>query len=264
MLIGGRQLGEHDSGQAGIGVPRLTSNLFRVQVQDPQRFQRDSLNCMSRSLLRPIKAPPDFEVRRRACPPRSTPASLLPDVPRILSMVPPSENPPASTPSSTRPKRARAETQSQATDPQVAPASAGSPTRRPAQRRRQEADAAPPSQADASANALPEGEDAAADAEATDGGVAAARARVRRAGQSRQLTAEQKRARFLEKYSGKTPEQILGESSDRCLTARLANTLDFLDAVSKGWRSRVYEHFKAPIVVRGANGVVMHRFICKK
>ena len=52
------------------------------------------------------------------------------------------------------------------------------------------------------------------DPEAMDGGVDAVHARATRArGKTRLLSAEEKRNRFLAKYAGKTPEQILGEQS---------------------------------------------------
>ncbi|OJT02144.1 Zinc finger BED domain-containing protein RICESLEEPER 1 [Trametes pubescens] len=59
------------------------------------------------------------------------------------------------------------------------------------------------------------------------------------------LTAAQKRARFLAKYNGMTPVQIL-------------------DAVSKTWRSKVYDHFKPPKVIPATTeGPNVHRFTCK-
>ncbi|KAI1784914.1 hypothetical protein LXA43DRAFT_900837 [Ganoderma leucocontextum] len=103
--------------------------------------------------------------------------------------------------------------------------------------------AAQPAIPDPEPNLVPDVVDG--DAEATDGGIDAAHARVRGAGRSRLLTAREKRDRFQAKYDGKTPEQIL-------------------DTISKGWRSRIYEHFKALFIVRGPKGAVMHRFVCKK
>ncbi|KAL1947002.1 hypothetical protein VTO73DRAFT_13963 [Trametes versicolor] len=59
------------------------------------------------------------------------------------------------------------------------------------------------------------------------------------------LTAAQKRARFLAKYDGMTPVEIL-------------------DAVSKTWRSKVYDHFKPPkVILAAAEGPNVHRFTCK-
>ncbi|RDX41722.1 hypothetical protein OH76DRAFT_1303222, partial [Lentinus brumalis] len=81
--------------------------------------------------------------------------------------------------------------------------------------------------------------------EATDGGIPAAAARVRRATKTRLLSGEEKRTRFLAKYPGMSPEEIL-------------------DAIACGWRSNVYGHYKAPKVVRLGNGAIMHRFVCKR
>ncbi|PIL30809.1 hypothetical protein GSI_06977 [Ganoderma sinense ZZ0214-1] len=83
------------------------------------------------------------------------------------------------------------------------------------------------------------------DADATNGGVDAVRACVRRTCKMRLLSTEEKRNRFLVKYAGMTPEQIL-------------------DAIARGWRSKVYEHFQSPTILRGEQGSVTYRFICKR
>ncbi len=123
-----------------------------------------------------------------------------------------SDTTPAATSACTRAKRARANTDSDSSpattqstvisDPEEihrAAAAPASDTRGP--KRRKE---------DTTAAADPQDDE---DAEATDGGVSAAAARVRRAGKTRLLSGEEKRARFLAKYPGKTPEQILGTSA---------------------------------------------------
>nr|VWO98345.1 PPM-type phosphatase domain-containing protein [Ganoderma boninense] len=83
------------------------------------------------------------------------------------------------------------------------------------------------------------------DAEATDGSVDTVHARVRRARQTRLLSAEERRTRFLAKYAGRTAEQIL-------------------DAVARGWRLKVYEHFQPPTILRGEQGSVTYWFTCKR
>ncbi|RPD53482.1 hypothetical protein L226DRAFT_466872, partial [Lentinus tigrinus ALCF2SS1-7] len=117
---------------------------------------------------------------------------------------------------------------------------------RPPAKRRKEGDAsnAPTDDGEGGETTEPEA-DPDGEAEATDGGVPALSARVRRSTKTRLLSGEQKRARFLDKYAGMTPEQIL-------------------DRVSKGWRSRVYEHYQRPRIIRGPQGVIVHRFICKR
>ena len=103
--------------------------------------------------------------------------------------------------------------------------------------------------------------------DATDGGLEAMASRVNRVGKGsrRLLTAEDKRKRFLAKYQGMTPEEILGPCShffwgwrpcvDLCLLA---------DALSKTWRSSVYEHFARPRIITNGQGGVTHRFVCKR
>ncbi|KAL1937047.1 hypothetical protein VTO73DRAFT_15573 [Trametes versicolor] len=96
----------------------------------------------------------------------------------------------------------------------------------------------PPSQADGDAQ----------DAASVDDDVAATAAVARDALERVQApsTMSKKRAAFLAKFPGKTPEQIL-------------------DAVSDKWWSTVYDHFKPPRVVLAvkAGGPVLHRFVCK-
>ncbi|EIW58969.1 uncharacterized protein TRAVEDRAFT_48103 [Trametes versicolor FP-101664 SS1] len=81
--------------------------------------------------------------------------------------------------------------------------------------------------------------------DATDGGIQAVASVARRACRTRILSAEEKRQRFKEKYKGMTPEQILA-------------------TVSEGWRSSVYQHYRAPQIIPGPNGTSIYRFICKK
>ncbi|PIL32862.1 hypothetical protein GSI_04980 [Ganoderma sinense ZZ0214-1] len=163
--------------------------------------------------------------------------------------------PPApSNSSSTRPKRRRSshpEVAAPASPEDAAVAKAvESPSERKAASKRRKPDAVPavedaaaPEESKASEGVgagEPEG-----DADATDGGVDAVRARVRRTRKTRLLSAEEKRNRFLAKYAGMTPEQIL-------------------DAVARGWRSKVYEHFQPPTILRGEQGSVSYRFTCKR
>ncbi|OJT02096.1 hypothetical protein TRAPUB_7442 [Trametes pubescens] len=81
--------------------------------------------------------------------------------------------------------------------------------------------------------------------DATDGGIKAIASVARRARRPRLMSAEEKRRRFKEKYSGMTPEQILA-------------------TVSEGWRSSVYTHYRPPQIIPGPNGTSTYRFICKK
>ncbi|KAI0750727.1 hypothetical protein C8Q80DRAFT_1268044 [Daedaleopsis nitida] len=74
-----------------------------------------------------------------------------------------------------------------------------------------------------------------------DEGVQAVAARVRCAGKARPLSGKEKRTRFLAKYDGKTPEEIL-------------------DTIARGWRSKVYGHYLKLTVIRKSTGV-MHHFI---
>ena len=118
-------------------------------------------------------------------------------------------------------KRPRAETQSQAAiaatgrSGRAAPV-ASSPSSPPAKQvakkqKKGASSSAQPHEDVPDANLVPDVVEG--DADATDGGIDSARARVRRAGKSRLLTAQEKRDRFQAKYQGKTPEQILGALS---------------------------------------------------
>ncbi|KAI0710957.1 hypothetical protein C8Q76DRAFT_798468 [Earliella scabrosa] len=53
------------------------------------------------------------------------------------------------------------------------------------------------------------------------------------------------RVSFAQKYAGLTLEQTLA-------------------LVSKGWCSAIYDHFAPLKIIKGANGVIIHRFTCKK
>ncbi|PIL25421.1 hypothetical protein GSI_13311 [Ganoderma sinense ZZ0214-1] len=77
----------------------------------------------------------------------------------------------------------------------------------------------------------------------SDDPVAAVRALT--AGRSAKgLTAAEKRARFLAKFKGVKPE-------------------DVLDSLSKTWQSDVYKHFKRPEIIGTKNGDITYRFRCK-
>ncbi|EIW51466.1 uncharacterized protein TRAVEDRAFT_54505 [Trametes versicolor FP-101664 SS1] len=72
---------------------------------------------------------------------------------------------------------------------------------------------------------------------ATDGGIEALATVTRNASRClRLLTADEKRVRFQEKY------QI----------------------ISKGWRSKVYGHFKVLELIAGPKGSYIYRFVCKR
>ncbi|OJT13582.1 hypothetical protein TRAPUB_9870 [Trametes pubescens] len=79
-----------------------------------------------------------------------------------------------------------------------------------------------------------------------DGPVAAVAERVHAASQGNAITKPSaKRAVFLSKRPGMTPEQILAELKTK-------------------WRSSVYKHFEEPKIIQGPNGVIIHRFVCRK
>ncbi|KAL1936920.1 hypothetical protein VTO73DRAFT_4229 [Trametes versicolor] len=81
---------------------------------------------------------------------------------------------------------------------------------------------------------------------ATDGGIEALATVTRNASRClRLLTADEKRVRFQEKYRGQTPEEIL-------------------QIISKGWRSKVYGHFKVLELIAGPKGSYIYRFVCKR
>ncbi|KAL1945891.1 hypothetical protein VTO73DRAFT_1893 [Trametes versicolor] len=92
-------------------------------------------------------------------------------------------------------------------------------------------------------SAQPPGDDPTANN--ADEPVAAVAARVTLASKGPLPRIGEKRAAFLEKYNGKTPEQIL-------------------DALSKKWRSDVYKHFMKPKIIQTPQGGVVHRFVCQK
>ncbi|OJT08548.1 hypothetical protein TRAPUB_554 [Trametes pubescens] len=92
-------------------------------------------------------------------------------------------------------------------------------------------------------SAQPPGDDPTAND--ADEPVAAVAARVTLASKGPLPRIGEKRAAFLEKYNGKTPEQIL-------------------DALSKKWRSDVYKHFMKPKIIQTPQGGVVHRFVCQK
>ena len=83
-----------------------------------------------------------------------------------------------------------------------------SPPPQQAKRRKDNAGGATQSEASAPEATEPEGDDA----NTTDGGITATTARIKRAQTTRLMSGEEKRKRFLAKYSGMTPEQILGTS----------------------------------------------------
>jgi hypothetical protein len=73
-------------------------------------------------------------------------------------------------------------------------------------------------------------------------------------------TAELKRTRFNAKYKGHTDAEILRMYNTFFILLMLMASLV---AQQKGWRSNVYEHFHAPVIVR-ADGKVKYKFICKR
>lgn len=101
--------------------------------------------------------------------------------------------------------------------------------------------------------------------EATDGGIQAIVSVTRRARRPRILSAEEKRRRFKEKYDGSTPEEILGEHDPTFAALHWHPLTPYCSAiVSNGWRSSVYNHYKAPKIIPGPNGTSVYRFVCKK
>lgn len=100
--------------------------------------------------------------------------------------------------------------------------------------------------------------------DATDGGIKAIASVARHARRPRLMSAEEKRRRFKEKYSGMTPEQILGEDLPPCLLILDTDICMSSATVSEGWRSSVYTHYRPPQIIPGPNGTSTYRFICKK